>query len=137
MAAVCPAGPEPITMTLRIAWLMRLLLPRTSGACHSQPRPDDPARALPSDRRGLERRLAVLHVDAEADALASMPRHQCIAVLLERVGELLQRQSLDRLAALPLRANEVVVDARPLGLFLLVSAGLSEELGGDGADHRR
>src|ERR1700677_1815001 len=44
------------------------------------------------DRRGLERRAPFLDVDAELHVLAPVPLHQGVAVLLQRVRELLEGQ---------------------------------------------
>src|SRR5580692_2311726 len=120
MAAVCPAGPDPMMTTLWSAgWLIALFL---HGRC-------------------LERCPPVLHVDAELDALAGVTRHELIAVLAQRLGELLEREAVGGLAALLLRADEILERRDPLDRFFrgpaAFSRRLGHQLGGDRADHRR
>src|SRR5688500_13575596 len=67
------------------------------------------------DRRCLQARSAFLHVDRELHALASVTLDERIAVLLERLLELLEREAVGRLTAFALRADELLVNCLPLG----------------------
>src|SRR5262245_3733536 len=62
----------------------------------------------------LEGGPTLLDVDRELHALAPVALHEGVAVLLQRLLELLEREAVRRLAAIALRANELLVDGLPL-----------------------
>src|SRR5260221_9651189 len=94
MAAVCPAGPEPMMMTLRASiWVTLSVL----------------------EGRRLQRRAPVLRVDTEPNSLARVTLHERVPILLQRVRKLLERQAIRWLPALLLHAHEVLVHQSPFG----------------------
>src|SRR5690606_22864063 len=94
MAAVSPAGPEP---------MMSTLCNRGSFIIASVP-----------DRARLERRLSVLHVHAELHFGSSVPSYEGIPVLPQGVLEFLVGEAVQGLAALALELHELLVDGPPL-----------------------
>src|SRR5262245_53456899 len=66
------------------------------------------------DRARLERRLAILHVDAELHSLGAVALDQRLLVLLQRLLELLVSEAGDVLAALFFGTNELLVNRLPL-----------------------
>src|SRR5690606_28163952 len=94
MAAVSPAGPEP---------MMSTLCNRGSFIIASVP-----------DRARLERRLSVLHVHAELHFGSSVPSYEGIPVLPQGVLELLVGEAVQRLAAFALELHELLEHGPPL-----------------------
>src|SRR5271165_1903119 len=94
------------------------------------------SRSLLLDGRSLQRRSPVLHVDGELDTLARVPLDEGVSIFLQRLGELVERQPIGRLAALLLRSDEIVEDAQPLRwLGRGFARGLREDLGRNRAHH--
>src|SRR5258708_11974335 len=110
MAAVCPAGPDPMMMTLRTPLPAGALMVQPS---YSRAPASSPSGASLLDGRCLERSSAVLDVDGELDALAGVALDERVAVLLERLREFLERQALGRLAPPLLGAHQPVHPPQP------------------------
>src|SRR5260221_6475604 len=102
-------------------------------------------RQLLSNRARLESRLAVLHVDAESHRLARVTLEELVAILAQRVLELVEADAFGRLAAFLLQFHELLVDALPLGRLVLdgrraagvaISRELTENFARNLAHHR-
>ncbi len=96
------------------------------------------------DRRGLQSRLAGLHVHLEADRTCTVLGLDCVAVLLQLLRKLLEGQPGGGLAALLARLDELLEDVAKVGLVgigggarrRLPGRGLQEGVGDLGDDRR-
>src|SRR4028118_1804029 len=98
MAAVSPAGPEPMIRTL----CRRGSLMETSVF----------------QRAGLQSGLAILYIDTELHGFGPMTAEQRIPIFAERLLELRIGEAFDAFAALLLQADEFFVDRAPLRLLI-------------------